>query len=37
MPALENPWHADRVKTMRKAGEAYTKEPNPFLMLEVCV
>jgi hypothetical protein len=37
MPTLENPWHADRVKTLRKAAEAYTKEPDLFLTLEVCV
>ncbi len=37
MPALENPWHADRIKTLRAAAELYKKEPDNFLMLEVCV
>jgi len=37
MPTLENPWHVDRVKTLRKAADAFTKEPDLFLTLEVCV
>jgi hypothetical protein len=37
MPLLENPWHADRIKTLRSAAELYKKEPDNFLMLEVCV
>lgn len=37
MPLLENPWHADRIKTLRAAAELYKKEPDNFLMLEVCV
>lgn len=37
MPGLENPWHADRVRTLRKAAELYAKEPDHFLTLEVCV
>ena len=37
MPKLENPWHADRVKTLRRAAELYGKEPDNFLTLEVCV
>jgi hypothetical protein len=37
MPNLENPWHADRIKTLRKAVELYAKEPDHFLILEVCV
>lgn len=37
MPGLENPWHADRIKTLRKASEVYKKEPDLFLTLEVCV
>ena len=37
MPALENPWHVDRVKTLRKAADVYAKEPDLFLTLEVCV
>lgn len=37
MPNLENPWHADRIKTLRAAAELYRKEPDNFLVLEVCV
>jgi hypothetical protein len=37
MPRLENPWHADRIKTLRAAAELYKKEPDHFLTLEVCV
>jgi len=37
MPGLENPWHADRIKTLRYAAELYKKEPDYFLTLEVCV
>jgi hypothetical protein len=37
MPKLENPWHADRIKTLRAAAEQYRKEPDNFLTLEVCV
>jgi hypothetical protein len=37
MPKLENPWHADRIVTLRQAAELYKKEPDNFLMLEVCV
>lgn len=37
LPALENPWHKDRIKTLRLAAEAYAKEPDQFLPLEVCV
>jgi hypothetical protein len=37
MPKLENPWHADRIKTLRHAAELYQKEPDNFLTLEVCV
>lgn len=37
LPKLENPWHADRIKTLRYAAELYQKEPDNFLMLEVCV
>lgn len=37
MPKLENPWHADRIRTLRKAVELYQKEPDNFLTLEVCV
>ncbi len=37
MPRLENPWHADRIKTLRKASEVYKTDPDLFLLLEVCV
>ncbi|MCI0703095.1 MAG: hypothetical protein L0241_18615 [Planctomycetia bacterium] len=37
MPNLENPWHEDRIKTLRTASALYKKEPDNFLMLEVCV
>ena len=37
MPRLENPWHADRIKTLRAAAALYKKEPDHFLTLEVCV
>ena len=36
-PKLENPWHADRIKTLRAAAALYKKEPDNFLTLEVCV
>src|SRR5262245_57067948 len=37
MPELENPWHADRIVTLRRAAELYRTRPDQFLMLEVCV
>ncbi|MFO0938861.1 MAG: hypothetical protein U0798_20340 [Gemmataceae bacterium] len=37
MPKLENPWHEDRIKTLRAASAIYKKEPDHFLFLEVCV
>jgi hypothetical protein len=37
MPAFENPWHEDRVRTLRHAAELYAKEPDHFLILEVCI
>lgn len=37
LPRLENAWHEDRIKTLRKAAELYAKEPDNFLTLEVCV
>jgi hypothetical protein len=37
MPKLENPWHADRIKTLRYAAELYSKEPDSFLTVEVCI
>jgi hypothetical protein len=37
LPQLENPWHVDRVKTLRAAAALYKKEPDNFLIIEVCV
>ena len=37
LPALENPWHSDRIATLRKAAEAWKAEPDLFLLMEVCV
>lgn len=37
MPTLENPWHDQRIRTLRIAVELYQREPDNFLMLEVCV
>ncbi|MBY0457873.1 MAG: hypothetical protein K2V38_11085 [Gemmataceae bacterium] len=37
MPALENAWHSDRIRTLRAASALYQKEPDNFLILEVCV
>jgi hypothetical protein len=37
MPKLENPWHSDRIVTLRQAAALYKKEPDNFLTLEVCV
>lgn len=37
MPKLENPWHEDRIKTLRQAVALYAKEPDHFLVLEICV
>lgn len=37
MPRLENPWHTDRIKTLRAAAALFKKEPDNFLTLEVCV
>lgn len=37
MPQLENPWHDDRVRTLRVASALYKTEPDNFLTVEVCV
>ena len=37
MPQLENPWHEDRIKTLRAAAGLLKSEPDLFLTLEVCV
>jgi hypothetical protein len=37
LPKLESPWHADRIVTLRQAAELFQKEPDNFLLLEVCV
>ena len=37
LPQLENPWHEDRIKTLRRAAALLQTEPDLFLTLEVCV
>lgn len=37
MPKLENPWHEDRIKTLRRASALLKTEPDHFLTLETCV
>jgi hypothetical protein len=37
MPQLENPWHEDRIVTLRKMSAAYKTSPELFLTLEICV
>lgn len=37
MPKLENPWHEDRIKTLRRASALLKTEPDNFLVLETCV
>jgi hypothetical protein len=37
LPKLENAWHEDRIRTIRRAAELYKREPDHFLILEVCV
>jgi hypothetical protein len=37
MPKLENPWHADRVGTLRAMSKAYRTNPELFLTVELCV
>jgi hypothetical protein len=37
LPQLENPWHEDRIKTLRRAAQLFQTEPDLFLTLEVCV
>lgn len=37
MPGLESEHHVTRVETLRKVVELYQKEPDQFIMLEVCV
>ncbi|MFO0811368.1 MAG: hypothetical protein U0746_22290 [Gemmataceae bacterium] len=37
MPTLENPWHADRIVTLRKMSAVYKTNPEQFLTIEVCV
>jgi hypothetical protein len=37
LPTLENPWHEDRIKTLRLAAQVYQQSPDQFLSLEVCV
>ncbi len=37
LPRFESPLHEERIKTLRKAAEAYAAEPDLFLMMELCV
>jgi hypothetical protein len=37
LPKLEQPWHGDRVVTLRRACELYQKEPDLFLPIEIYV
>jgi len=37
LPKFENPWHEERIKTLRAAAALYATEPDHFLMLEVCI
>jgi hypothetical protein len=37
MPKLEQPWHGDRIVTLRRACESYQKEPDLFLPIEIYV
>jgi hypothetical protein len=37
LPKFENPWHEDRILTLRRACELYKKEPDYFMQFEVCV
>jgi hypothetical protein len=37
MPVLENPWHDDRIRTLRVAAALFKAEPDNFLTVEVCV
>ena len=37
LPRLENPWHEDRIKTLRAAAALFKKEPDNFLTLEDCI
>jgi len=37
LPQLENPWHIDRIRTLRQAVALYKSEPDNFLPLEICV
>jgi len=37
MPQFEQAWHDIRIKTLRKAAEAYRTHPDSFLEVEICV
>jgi hypothetical protein len=37
MPQFEQPWHRDRILTLRRAVELYKREPDNFLPLEIYV
>jgi hypothetical protein len=36
-PALEQPWHDVRIRTLRQASDLYRKQPEHFLEIEICV
>ena len=36
-PKLENPWHEDRIKTLRRASALLKTEQDHFLTVETCV
>jgi hypothetical protein len=37
LPELENPWHSDRIATLRRAAAVFKTNPEQFLFLEVCI
>ena len=37
LPDLENPWHVDRITTLRKLSQVFHSNPEQFLNIEVCV
>jgi hypothetical protein len=37
LPELENPWHEQRVQTLRAAAELFKTEPEQFIRFEICV
>ncbi|MCZ2343035.1 MAG: hypothetical protein LC104_14780 [Bacteroidales bacterium] len=37
LPKFSSPWHECRILTLRAAAELYKKEPDNFLIIEICV